>query len=157
MMPTLREYRSQRPNRVLYETLTFFNASFGHVRLVNKQVFPKTFAGEIYTPCRMEVTESQQSSTPVIDCSIKFSRLAQDFKQKLKFWNGAARITPISATFQRFDAADLNTPLKPWTLYVNDVSMDQSDVTVTLTLKNPLNNNVGLLYTPEEFPGLQNA
>lgn len=157
MMPTLREYRSQRPNRVLYETLTFFNASFGYVRLVNKQVFPKTFAGEIYTPCRMEVTESQQSSTPVIDCSIKFSRLAQDFKQKLKFWKGAARITPISATFQRFDAADMNTPLKPWTLYVNDVSMDQNDVTVTLTLKNPLNNNVGLLYTPEEFPGLQNA
>ena len=156
-MPTLREYRSQRPNRILYETMTFYSPSFGYVRLVNKQVFAKTFAGQVYTPCRMEVTESQQSSTPVIDCSVKFSRLAQDFKQKLKLWKGATRVTPISATMQRFDAADMNTPLKPWTLYVNDVSMDQSDVTVTLTLKNPLNNNIGRLYTPEEFPGLQNA
>lgn len=156
-MPTLREYRSQRPNRVLYETLTFYNASFGYVRLVNGQIFAKTFAEQIYTPCRMEISESQQSSTPVINCSVKFSRLAQDFKQHLKKWRGTARITPISATYQRFDAADMNTPLKPWTLYVNDVSMDQNDVTVTLSLKNPLNNNVGRLYTPEEFPGLQNA
>lgn len=156
-MPTLREFKSQRPNRILYDTLTFYNQTFGYIRLVDKQIFPKTFAGQIYTPCRMEINESQQSSTPVIDCSVKFSRLAQDFKKQLKLWKGYARITPISATYQRFDAADMNTPLKPWTLYVKDVSMDQSDVTVTLTLKNPLNNNVGRLYSPEEFPGLQNA
>ncbi|NEG85115.1 DUF1833 domain-containing protein [Pantoea agglomerans] len=156
-MPTFREFKSQRPNRVLFDTLTFYNQTFGYIRLVDRQVFPKTFAGQIYTPCRMEINESQQSSTPVIDCSVKFSRLAQDFKQQLKLWRGHARITPISATYQRFDSADMNTPLKPWTLYVNDVSMDQSDVTVTLTLKNPLNNNIGRLYTPEEFPGLQNA
>lgn len=156
-MPTFREFKSQRPNRVLFDTLTFYNQTFGYIRLVDRQVFPKTFAGQIYTPCRMEINESQQSSMPVIDCSVKFSRLAQDFKQQLKLWRGHARITPISATYQRFDSADMNTPLKPWTLYVNDVSMDQSDVTVTLTLKNPLNNNIGRLYTPEEFPGLQNA
>ena len=156
-MPTLREHRSQRPNRILYETLTFNHPAFGDIRLVNKQIFPKTFVSEVYTPCRMELTESQQSSTPVIDSTVKFGRLAQDFKQKLKLWKGGARITPISATYKRFDAADMNTPLKPWTLYVNDASMDQNDVTVTLTLKNPLNNNIARLYTPEEFPGLQNA
>lgn len=156
-MSSFREYKSRRPNRVLYDTLTFYSEVFGYIRLVNMQIFPKTFAGQVYTPCRMEISESQQSSTPVIDCTVKFSRLAQDFKQQLKKWKGAARITPISVTYQRFDSADTGTPLKPWTLYVNDVSMDQNDVTVTLTLKNPLNNNVGRLYTPEEFPGLQNA
>jgi hypothetical protein len=105
----------------------------------------------------MEISESQQSSTPVINSTIKFSRLAQDFKKQLKLWRSYSRVTPISATYQRFDAADMNTPLKPWTLYVKDVSMDANDVTCTLTLQNPINNNIAFLYNTTEFPGLKNA
>lgn len=156
-MPTLREFQSQRPNRILYDTMTFYHSTFGYIRLVNRQIYPKTFAGQVYTPCRMEVSESQQSNTPVINSSAKFGRLAQDFKQQLKQWKGHSRITPISATYQRFDAADMNTPLKPWTLYVNDTSMNEIDVTCSLTLQNPLNNNISFLYNPTEFPGLSNA
>lgn len=156
-MPTLREFQSQRPNRILYDTMTFYHSTFGYIRLVNRQIYPKTFAGQVYTPCRMEVSESQQSNTPVINATVKFGRLAQDFKQQLKQWKGYSRITPISATYQRFDAADMNTPLKPWTLYMKDVSMDESDVTCSLTLQNPLNNNIAFLYNTTEFPGLANA
>ncbi|MFS7191052.1 DUF1833 family protein [Serratia proteamaculans] len=156
-MPTLREFQSQRPNRILYDTMTFYHSTFGYIRLVNRQIYPKTFAGQIYTPCRMEVSESQQSNTPVINATVKFGRLAQDFKQQLKLWRTYSRITPISATYQRFDAADMNTPLKPWTLYVKDVSMDESDVTCSLTLQNPLNNNIAFLYNTTDFPGLANA
>jgi hypothetical protein len=137
--------------------MTFYHSTFGYIRLVNRQIYPKTFAGQVYTPCRMEVSESQQSNTPVINSSAKFGRLAQDFKQQLKQWKGYSRITPISATYQRFDAADMNTPLKPWTLYMKDVSMDESDVTCSLTLQNPLNNNIAFLYNTTEFPGLANA
>ncbi|HBL7239209.1 DUF1833 family protein [Serratia liquefaciens] len=156
-MPTLREFQSQRPNRILYDTMTFYHSTFGYIRLVNRQIYPKTFAGQVYTPCRMEVSESQQSNTPVINATVKFGRLAQDFKQQLKLWRTYSRITPISATYQRFDAADMNTPLKPWTLYVKDVSMDESDVTCSLTLQNPLNNNIAFLYNTTDFPGLANA
>ena len=156
-MPTLREFQSQRPNRILYDTMTFYHSTFGYIRLVNRQIYPKTFAGQAYTPCRMEVSESQQSNTPVINATVKFGRLAQAFKQQLKLWRTYSRITPISATYQRFDAADMNTPLKPWTLYVKDVSMDESDVTCSLTLQNPLNNNIAFLYNTTDFPGLANA
>lgn len=156
-MPTLRKFQSQRPNRILYDTMTFYHSTFGYIRLVNRQIYPKTFAGQVYTPCRMEVSESQQSNTPVINATVKFGRLAQDFKQQLKLWRAYSRITPISATYQRFDAADMNTPLKPWTLYVKDVSMDESDVTCSLTLQNPLNNNIAFLYNTTDFPGLANA
>lgn len=122
-MTTFREYKSQRPNRILFETLTFYHSSFGYVRMVDKQIFPKTFEGVVYAPCRMEVTESQQSNTPVIDSTAKFSRMAQDFKQKLKSWRSYSRIEPISCTYKSFDANDMNTPVKQWTLFVNDVSL----------------------------------
>lgn len=156
-MPTLREFQSQRPNRILYETLTFCSPVFGYVRLVNNQIFPKTLGGQAFTPCRMELTESQQSNTPILDSTVKFSRLAQDFKQKLKLWKAYDRITPISATYQQFDAADMGTAINSWTLYVSDCSMDDKDVTCSLTRINPLNRNVGQLYTVEEYPGLQNV
>lgn len=156
-MPTLREFQSRRPNRILYETITFYSPVFGYIRLVNNQIFPKTLGGQVYTPCRMELTESQQSNTPILDSTVKFGRLAQDFKQQLKQWKSYSRITPISATYQQFDSADMTTAIKTWTLYVGDCSMDDKDVTCSLARINPLNRNVGRLYTVEEYPGLQNA
>lgn len=156
-MPTFREYKSRRPNRILYDTITIYSETFGYIRLVKDQIFAKTFAGQEYQPCRMEIADSPQSSTPVITSTVKFSRLATDFKQQLKQWKAFDRIVPIQFTYQRFDADDMNTPLKPWTLFVSDISLDASDVTVSLTIKNPLNANIGMLYNVEEFPGLQNA
>ena len=156
-MQTFREIKSRRPNRILYDTITIYSPTFGYIRFVNDQIFPKTLGGNVYQPCRMEISDSQQSSTPVIAAGVKFSRMASDFKQKLKEWKGYGRITPIQFTRTRFDAADLNTPIKAWTLFVSDTSLDPSDVTVSLTIKNPLNANIGRPYNIEEFPGLQNA
>lgn len=155
-MPTLREIRAQRPNRIQYETITFNHSTFGYVRLVNNQMFAKQLGDNSFDPSRFELTESQQSNTPVIDSTLKFSRLASDFKQKLKVWRGYSRITPITATFALYDA-DQATLLKSWVLYVSDCNMDESDVNVSLSMTNPLNKNVGLLYDPAEWPGLQNG
>ena len=151
----LREYRSQRPMRTFYETIQFYHPSFGNIHLVSLQIEPKVLGGAEYQPCNFELAESQQSKTPIIDASVKFSRVAQDFKQQLKLWRSSARMTPIVATFRLFDSADKDNPISEWSLYVKDCSLDSESVTITLSMNNPLNKNITKIYTMEEFPGLE--
>lgn len=154
-MPTYREYRQQRPTRGLYDTITFYHPSFGYVRLVDKQFFSKTLGAQEYAPARFEITESQQSGTPVINATVKLGRLSTDVKSLMKRWKGAARLTPITATRKVFDSADVSAPIKSWQLYVKTVDIDADSASVALSMTNPLNKNIGRLYDPVEYTGLQ--
>lgn len=136
-MPSFREYKQQRPTRGLYDTITFYHPSFGYVRLVDKQFFPKTLGGQTYMPARFEIEESQQSGTPVIDATVKLGRLSSDIKALMKQWKGAARLTAITATRQIFDSGDVSVPIKSWQLYVKTVDIDADSASVTLSVTNP--------------------
>lgn len=154
-MPSFREYKQQRPIRGSFDTITFYHSSFGYVRLVDKQFFEKTLGGQVYKPARFEVEESQQSGTPVIDASVKLGRLSADIKALMKKWKGTSRLTAITATRQIFDTGDVSVPLKSWKLYVKTVDIDEDASSASLSVTNPLNNNISRLYDPVEYTGLQ--
>lgn len=154
-MPTYREFRQQRPMRGVYDTMTLYHSTFGYIRLVDKQFFEKTLGGAVYEPARFEIDESQQSGTPVIDATLKLGRISSEVKSLMKKWQGAARLEAITATRRIFDTADTVTPLKSWTLYVKNVDLDAENASTVLSVINPLNNNVGRLYDPAEYTGLQ--
>ena len=56
---------------------------------------------------------------------------------------------------QIFDSGDVSAPIKSWQLYVKTVDIDADAASVTLSVTNPLNNNIGRLYDPTEYTGLQ--
>ncbi|MFN7073947.1 hypothetical protein ACK4QV_20490, partial [Proteus mirabilis] len=58
-------------------------------------------------------------------------------------------------TYRLFDEKDKGTAITRWKLFVKDVSMDHESVTVTLSMSNPLNKNIGRIYEPQEWPGLE--
>lgn len=122
---------------------------------MDKQFFEKTLAGQVYKPARFEIEESQQSGTPVIDSTVKLGRLSSDIKTLMKKWKGASRLSPITATVRIFDSGDISAPMKNWTLFVKTVDVDSDAASVTLSITNPLNNNIGRLYDPVEYTGLQ--
>lgn len=153
-MPTFREYKQQRPMRALYDTLTFYHESFGYVRIVTGQFFPKTLGGAIYEPSSFEIEESQQSGTPIVDATIKLGRLASNIKTVLKAWKGFSRIKPITVTRRVFDSADPSAPIKQWTLFAKSIDLDADAASMVASLTNPLNNNIGRLYDPVEYTGL---
>lgn len=154
-MTTFRAYKQQRPMRGLYDTLTFYHPTFGYVRLVDKQFFSKTLGGQTYTPARFEIEESQQSGTPVIDATVKLGRLSTNIKALMTKWRGADRLKAITATRQVFDSGDVTAPIKSWELYVKTVDIEADAASVSLSVTNPLNNNIGRLYDPEEYTGLE--
>lgn len=149
------DWRAQRPIRVTYDTIQFSHPSFDDVHLVSLQIEPKTLGGVEYQPANFELSGSQQSKTPIIDASVKFSRAAQDFKQKLKSWRSFSRMEPIVATFRMFDSANTETTMSEWSLYAKDASLDSESVNVTLSMNNPLNKNISFIYTMEDFTGLE--
>lgn len=155
-MITLREIRSRGSNRIIFETMEFYHPTFQYVRLVNNQMFDKNLGGMVFNPSSFMISESQQSRTPIITSTIQFGKLGNEFKEKLKLWRGSSRIDPIKSTFRIFDSVT-GSMLKSWTLFVNSVSIDQTNVSCELTLINPLNNNVALLYNPTEWTGLIHA
>ena len=63
-------------------------------------------------------------------------------------------MTPIQCLYQQWNAIGDASPLKDWTLYVNDISADASNVTVTAGKTNPLTLANSIIYTTKDYPGL---
>ncbi len=64
-MPTLREWKEQRPASDIKRTVEFYHPAFGYYRVVNNLFRPATFGGNSFEPARFSVTEPAQDGTAV--------------------------------------------------------------------------------------------
>jgi hypothetical protein len=62
-------------------------------------------------------------------------------------------MTPITCKYQQWNAIGDATP-EDWSLFVNDVGADGSNVTVNSGKTNPLTLANPIIYTTKDYPGL---
>ncbi len=123
-MPTLREWKERRPASDIKQTIEFYHPAFGHYRVVNKLFQEATFGGNLYQPAAFDITEPSQTSTSIIMMAITFMQGAEEVRNTLKTWRGAARMTEITCKYQQWNAIGDVEPMKTWSLFVKDVAAD---------------------------------
>lgn len=155
-MTTLREWKEKRPNYSLLETLTFFHSSFPDSYRCIKNKFNDTqINGLTYKPSSFSVTEPAQDGTASISLTITFLMAAEEIRSILKkYWVGSARMQPISCNYQIWGSNGDESPMISYALYVKDISSDATNVTVTLSLTNPLTLGTDKIYRVSDYPGL---
>ncbi len=113
-------------------------------------------AAQTYTPARFEIEESQQSGTPVIDATVKLREAVVGHQSADETVEGCGQADGHHGHAGRYSTAETCLcRLSPGSLYVKTVDIDADAASVTLSVTNPLNNNIGKLYDPREYTGLQ--
>ncbi|KMK17806.1 hypothetical protein ABW09_12235 [Pluralibacter gergoviae] len=153
-MPTLREWKERRPASDLKQTVEFSHSAFGVYRVVNKLFRDSEFGGNTFQPAAFSVTEPAQSGSAAISMTITFLQGAEEVRNTLKSWRGAARMEPIVCRYQIWNAVGDAEPMKTWSLYVTDVAADGSNVTVNAGKTNPMTLANHIIYTTKYYPGL---
>lgn len=153
-MTTLREWKERRPASDIKQTIEFYHPAFGYYRVVNKLFQEAAFGGNLYQPAAFDITEPSQTSTSIIMMTITFMQGAEEVRNTLKTWRGAARMTEITCKYQQWNAIGDVEPMKTWSLFVKDVAADGTNVTVNLGKTNPLTLANPIIYTTKNYPGL---
>lgn len=158
-MTTLREWKEKRPNYALLETLIFSHPNFpDDYRAIANQFYNRTISGLLFEPSSFSVTEAAQDGTAAISITVAFLTGAEDIRSIMKkYWVGAARMQPITCKYQLWNSLNDTDPMTTRTLYVKDISNDATNVSVTLSLTNPLTLGSSKIYRVTEYPGLRTS
>lgn len=158
-MTTLREWKEKRPNYALLDTLIFSHSNFPYdYRCIKNQFLDTTIDGLVYKPSSFSVTEAAQDGTASNILTVTFLAAAEEVRSIVKnYWVGSSRMNPISCTYQVWGNVNDTSPLLSYVLYVKDISTDATNVTVTLSLTNPLTLGTDKIYKISDYPGLMTS
>lgn len=143
-----------------YHAITFDHPALAApFRLVANQRAEVTLDGQVFTPAAMNITPPDQRSDAQPKLTMVFPRqyVGRQFKQQLKLIRGSGSRAPITATYALYLGVT-SSPQVTWTLYAseqNGIQFSQDGVQVTATDDNPMKRQVGVIYDPATFTGLE--
>lgn len=143
-----------------YHAITFAHPSFSApFRLVANQFAPVTLGGQVYTPAPMIIKPPDQKSDTQARLTMSFPRqvVGREFKRQLRLIQASGSREPIAVTYAIY-LGDTATPEMTWSLYAAEaggVQFSTDAVQVTATDNNPMRRQVGVIYDPAIFTGLE--
>ena len=143
-----------------YHAITFAHPSFSApFRLVANQFAPVTLGGVVHTPAPMSIKAPDQKSDTQARLTMSFPRqvVGREFKRQLRLIQSSGSREPIAVTYAIY-MGDTATPEMTWNLYAAEaggVQFSTDAVQVVATDDNPMRRQVGVIYDPAIFTGLE--
>ncbi len=159
-MTTAREFWTVKSPLAEYHAITFDHPAFdAPFRLVANQFAAVTLGGNGHTPAPMTITPPDQKSDSQPKLTMVFPRLVvgRQFKQQLKLLKDSGSRAPITVAYDVY-LGSTATPQLSWSLYVAEqggIQFSTDAVQVTATVDNPMRRQVGVVYDPAVFTGLE--
>lgn len=143
-----------------YHAITFSHPSFeAPSRLVANQFAPVTLGGQVHTPAPMSIKAPDQKSDTQARLTMRFPRqvVGREFKRQLRLIQASGSREPIAVTYAIY-LGDTAAPEMTWSLYAAEaggVQFSTDAVQVVATDDNPMRRQVGVIYDPAIFTGLE--
>ena len=143
-----------------YHAITFTHPSFeAPFRLVANQFAPVTLGGFVHTPAPMSIKAPDQKSDTQARLTMSFPRqvVGREFKRQLRLIQASGSRDPIVVTYSIY-MGDTTAPEMTWNLYAAEaggVQFSIDAVQVVATDDNPMRRQVGVIYDPATFTGLE--
>lgn len=159
-MTTKEQFWATKSPLAEYHAITFAHPAFGApFRLVANQFAEVTLGGHVHAPAPMTITPPDQKSDAQPKLTMVFPRqvVGRTFKQQLKLVADSGSRAPIEVTYELY-LGTTDTPKMSWRLYAAEqggVQFSAEAVQVTATDDNPMRRQVGVVYDPTVFTGLE--
>ena len=143
-----------------WHSIVFEHPSFSEpFRLVANQFAPVTLGGFVHTPAPMSIKAPDQKSDTQARLTMIFPRqvVGREFKRQLRLIQASGSREPIAVTYAIY-MGDTTAPEMTWSLYAAEaggVQFSTDAVQVTATDNNPMRRQVGVIYDPATFTGLE--
>ena len=143
-----------------YHGIVFEHPAFeGPIRLVANQFTEVTLAGQVHTPVVMTIKQPDKKSDAQPKLTLNFARqvVGREFKRQLSKVRDAVAPAPIAVTYSVY-LGDTDTAEVVWRLFVAEsggITFSNDTVQVAATVDNPMRRDVGPIYDPSVFTGLE--
>lgn len=157
---TKEEFWASKSPLAEYHAITFAHPSFtAPFRLVANQFAEVTLGGNVYTPAPMSITPPDQKSDAQPKLALVFPRqvVGREFKKQLQLIAASGSRAPISVTYDLY-LGTTTAPQMSWQLYASEqggIQFSTDGVQVTATDDNQMRRQVGVIYDPTVFTGLE--
>ena len=143
-----------------YHAITFTHPAFdAPFRLVANQFASVTLGGQVHQPAPMSIKAPDQKYDTQARLTMSFPRqvVGREFKRQLRLIQASGSREPIAVTYAIY-LGDTAAPEMTWSLYAAEaggVQFSTDAVQVVATDDNPMRRQVGVIYDPATFTGLE--